>query len=351
MKLRSWNRTTAVALFLVFAVVAASGGCARLRTAADETPQEGRSGRYSGAPAVEGDTGVVSPSQPQTGPKGDVAPGVAEQDRLIVRTKSMRLQVKSTVAAVERIRALTKQHDGIITDLQVATDTDEWIYRYDASGVPSDTPLRGWVTVRIPGDKVDAFSEAVAALGVVKSQSEGSEDVTQQHVDLSARLANLKAEEARLREFFDAAKNVSEMLSIEQELARVRGEIESLDAQVKYLERQAALATVTIELVEDKPVVRPEGESWGFREAITEGVRGAARVLTAAVSLLIASSPIWVVGLVVFFVVRATVRRRRARTEAPVGSGLPTEHGSADVGSGASAGRAGSASSTPGQDE
>ena len=130
---------------------------------------------------------------------------------------------------------------------------------------------------------------------------------------MSARLANLRAEEARLRTFFDDAKNVSEMLAIEQELSRVRGEIESLDAQVKYLERQAAMATVTIELTEDKPVVRPEGESWGFIEAITTGIRGAANVLTFAITFLIATAPLWIAALAAFFVVRAVIRRRKAK--------------------------------------
>lgn len=324
MKLRGSKRVTAVSLVLVLAVLVLAAGCARLATVSD-TSQESKGGGSVGAPTVEGDSGVVAPGEPFGAPRGDVATTVEAGDRLVVRTRSMRLQVKSTADAVDRIRTLVKDHDGVITDLQVATDTDEYVYRYDESGIASDMPLRGWVTVRVPADKLDAFAEAVAALGTVKSQSEGSEDVTQQHVDLSARLENLKAEEARLREFFDAAKNVTEMLAIEQELSRVRGEIESLDAQIKYLERQAAMATVTIELVEDKPVVRPEGESWGFLEAITEGVRGAARVLTAAVTVLIASSPIWLVGLVVFFVVRASVRRRKARSAAPSGVSFPAQ--------------------------
>jgi hypothetical protein len=168
------------------------------------------------------------------------------------------------------------------------------------------------VTVRVPAAAFEAFVDEVSALGTVKYQSEATEDVTQQHVDLAARLENLRAEEKRLREFFDAAKNVNEMLAIEQELSRVRGEIESLDAQVKYLERQAAMATVTIELTEPKPVVRPDGESWGFADAITNGFRGAAGVIKIAITALIATSPLWLTGLALLAVIRAIVRRRRA---------------------------------------
>ena len=69
-------------------------------------------------------------------------------------------------------------------------------------------------------------------LGKVLSESSADDDVTQQHVDLKARLTNAKAEEARLRTFFDQAKSVTDMLAIERELARVRGDIESMTAQL-----------------------------------------------------------------------------------------------------------------------
>lgn len=245
--------------------------------------------------------------------------GVAQEtDRMVIRTQTMRLEVESTPDAVEKIRDLTSANGGAITDLQVATETDDWIYRYDESGytVGDGAALRGWVTVRVPADSLDAFVEAARALGTVKYQSEGTEDVTQQHVDLSARLSNLRAQEERLRTFFEAAKNVEEMLAVETELNRVRQEIESMDAQVKYLERQAAMATVTIELTEKRPVVRPEGDDWGFRDAITSGFRGAANVMTFAIAFIIATAPLWLVALLAFFVIRAILRHRRAKRAA-----------------------------------
>ncbi|MRR13521.1 DUF4349 domain-containing protein [bacterium] len=238
----------------------------------------------------------------------------ATKDRMIIRTQTMRLEVKSTPDAVDSIRSMATKYSAVITDLQVATETDDWLYRYDEYGytVGDGAALRGWVTVRVPADQLQAFVDDAMALGTVKFQSEGSEDVTQQHVDLSARLENLRAEEQRLRSFFDAANNVQEMLAVEVELNRVRGEIESLDAQVKYLERQAAMATVTIELTEERPVVRPDGEDWGFKDAITDGFRGAANVLTFSIALLIATAPLWLLALVAFFVIRFIVRKRRA---------------------------------------
>ena len=249
---------------------------------------------------------------------GDSGGGEEESGAMVIRTKTMRLEVSSTADAVDRVREITRSHEGTVSSMQVASG-DEWIYHYDETGniVGDGTAVRGWVTVRVPTDSYEDFVAEVGDLGTIRYQSESTDDVTQEHVDMSARLANLKAQETRLREFFDAAKDVDDMLAIEEELGRVRGEIESLDAQITYLERQAAMATVSVELVEPDDIVTPAGESWGFADAITSGIRGAAAVLTGALTVIIASAPVWLAGLVVFLVVRAVRRRRRAAPPAP----------------------------------
>lgn len=264
---------------------------------------------------------VASDSMPQEGgaalpEEGDTG---ADGDRLVIRSKILRLEVDSTPEAITEIQELLRLRSGTVTDMQVATDSEDWLYRYDENGYPvgDGTALRGWVTVRVPTAAYEDFVADVMEVGVVKYQSEATSDVTQQHIDLTARLENLRAQEARLREFFDAAVNVTEMLAIEEELGRIRGEIESMDAQVTYLERQAAMATVTIELTEPRALVAPGGDSWGFRDAITNGLRGAAGLLTWLLMAVIASSPLWIGGLVLYFPIRALVRRRRAAAWAP----------------------------------
>jgi hypothetical protein len=307
-----------VAVLLVLAVAAV--GLAGCKGTGQESADSSAVGTVGGvAPAAPSDTRGENLATDEAA-KGAGQDAAATTDRMVIRTQTMRLLVEDTADAVSSIRDLASKHSAIVSDLQVATDTDEWLYRYDQYGYATGdgAALRGWVTVRVPSESLDAFVAEAMKLGTVKYQSEGSEDVTQQHVDLTARLANLQAEEERLRTFFDAATDVQDMLAIETELNRVRAEIESLDAQVKYLERQAAMATVTIELTEDKPIVRPEGESWGFKDAITSGFRGAAAVINFAVAFAIATAPLWVIALIAFFIIRAIVRRRRtSRVEQP----------------------------------
>ena len=304
-----WAAIVAVAL-----MTGTLAGCAAVNEIASDE-YRGDVAVAPGAPVEEQEALSTDGGAVTYGDDGTDAAAVSDADRLVIRSKMMRIEVESTSETVESIRDLAKTHSGIITQLQVATDDESPIYRYDEYGysVGDGSALRGWVTVRVPAETFEAFVDEVIALGTVKYQAEDSDDVTQQHVDLSARLANLQAEEARLREFFDSAVKVEEMLAIEAELARVRGEIESLDAQVKYLERQAAMATVTIELTEPKAVVRPEGDSWGFSDAITSGFRGAAEVVKFVIAVGIATAPIWVVGILAFFVIRAVIRARRRK--------------------------------------
>lgn len=243
---------------------------------------------------------------------GDVTANVPEADRLIIRNKTLRIEVKKVADSINGIKAASKKHGGVITGMQVATDSGSPIYRNDPSGSVSDgTALLGYVVVRVPADKFEAFVSEVSGLGTVRYEAETSDDVTQQHVDLAARLENLRAEEKRLREFFTAAKDVKDMLAIEQELSRVRGEVESLDAQVKYLERQAAMATVTIDLNEPQAIVRPGGENWGFGDAVTTGFRGAAGAIQLIIVIAITLAPFLAIAAVLFFVIRAIVRKRR----------------------------------------
>jgi hypothetical protein len=183
------------------------------------------------------------------------------------------------------------------------------------SSVPS--PASATATLRVPAADLEALIADVSELGVVVTQTGSASDVTEQYIDLAARMKNLKAEEARLRSFFDRAEKVSELLAVETELARVRGDIEALQAQIDYLERQVAKATLTVSMSESGPIVRPESGDWGFVEAITLGIQAAARVLTTLITGLIAIAPLLLLAGLVVWIVRAVRKRRGKGTPAP----------------------------------
>lgn len=320
-----WSTVVLVAISVM--ALALTAGCGLV--ARDESARQSNGGQGSGAV-----TGVApspteeygAPTQDSVGvpeadnSKGPVPPGSGEDAstvpadlRLVIRTVDMRVEVDDVDESVEAIRKAVESRKGIVTDLQVSTDEDIPIYRpYVEGSTASDgAPLSGYITVRVPADTLEAFIAQMGELGKVVRQAENESDVTQQHIDLQARLKNLQATETQLRDFFGRAKNVTEMLAIQQELSRVRGEIEAMQAEIAYLERQAAMSTVTVELIGPAPVVRPQGENWGFRDALTRSVRSFVETINMLIVLVGALAPIALIALAVFLIARYFVRRRR----------------------------------------
>jgi hypothetical protein len=314
--------TASIALVLVAALLS---GCA-----GDRLTRQSGGGPAAVAPPAETVTSDgysgASGSVPQSSKSVASAGSAVQPDAqpMVVSTVGMSLEVKSLDAAVAAVRTLATKYGASISSLSTNAGgtplpTPQPVDG-SSSSVSAPTPGGATITLRIPAAQLAAAEKDVAALGRVVSQSSSQDDVTQQHVDLKARLKNLQAEESRLRTFFLKAKNVNEMLAIEQELSRVRGEIESMQAQVTYLERQAALATMTISLSEPGALVSAGTGGWGFGESFRDGVRAAAYVVRGLITTILAFSPLMLIALVLFFVVRAMMRRRRRSMESRAAS-------------------------------
>jgi uncharacterized membrane-anchored protein len=126
--------------------------------------------------------------------------------------------------------------------------------------------------LRVPAPR---FAEALAALeelGRVRERRVSGQDVSEEFVDLQARVRNLERHEQQLLTFMDRATKVSDLLAIEQELARVRGEIEGLTGRLRVLGNQVELATIEVALRQ-----KPEKISTGFWDigATVDRIRGA----------------------------------------------------------------------------
>lgn len=273
----------------------------------------------SGAPASTGGTVGKSVVGPTTGttanpPSADALPSPSSAP-MVVAQSSMAMTVSDVGAGVESVRHVVAGLGGTIADLSVSTGSD-------ASGpTPVDAsskdpvarqPSSANLTIRIPAAQLGAAQTKLSALGTIDAQSESQSDVTQQHVDMSARLTNLKAEETRVRGFLARAGSVRELLDIERELTRIRGDIESMQAQVDFLQRQAAMATLTLTLSKPGALVRPAGSGWGFGDAVAQGIQAAVAVVRVLTAGAIALSPLAALAVVVWLAVRL-VRRARGR--------------------------------------
>lgn len=217
--------------------------------------------------AVSEAAGAQGPAGPE-GADGAMAFQVVEEDvrRKIVSTADTNLAVEDVEAAVVQVRTIAESLGGFIQTLTTSGTGDA---------------QRAQVTSRVPSERFFLALERIEALGEVHSRNVGSEDVTEQHIDLQARLKSAQREEESLLRLLDKAEAVFEILEIERELFRVRGEIERLEAQLQFLERRVDLATLTVNLF--APEARPGTPPWASVNIEVPDVAGAVDEVTALI--------------------------------------------------------------------
>jgi hypothetical protein len=174
-------------------------------------------------------------------------------------------------------------------------------------------------TVKVPTDQIDATLAVIRSLGRVQDESRGSEDVTAQSVDLDARLANARRTEQRLVAVLaQRTGKVSDVLEVEREIARVRGEIEQMEGSRKRLTTRIDFATIDLRFEEERhagltdssPSVPSE-----LRNAAVDGLRSAVECTIGLMLLLLRIGPTTALGAAALaWPLRALWRRRfRAR--------------------------------------
>ena len=154
-------------------------------------------------------------------------------DRKVISTARLSVEVESVEMAIAQARDLAAGLGGFVERL--------------SSGGGSSDP-RAELTIRLPQHAFDLALEQIEDLGRVHSRELGSEDVTEQFIDLSARLRSMEREEESLLALLERSQSVLEVLSVEKELARIRSGIEQFQAQLDYLERRVDLATIRVSL-------------------------------------------------------------------------------------------------------
>lgn len=226
-------------------------------------------------------------------PSGSPSPARA---RMIIRTGQISLEVDDFAAGQARVNALAAAAGGFVSGS--SEQTDEKNRRY------------GSITCRVPSDRWDSFVQSIRGIGKVLSQSSNGNDVTEEYYDIEARLlAQLKLEEELLALMESARKGgLSDLLEIEREVARVRGEIESMQGRKRYLAEQSALSTLTVELKEPMALIEVQP---GAFDPLWRSISESARVFSESVGALVTLGAAALPWMIVAFGLWKLVRRSR----------------------------------------
>ncbi len=222
--------------------------------------------------------------------------------QMIERTASLSLTVKEMNAARTALEELAKQHHGYFAELNTVGQSD--------AGRTLSASLR------VPAAELDATLAELRKLGQLGEEKQGGEEVSQQYVDLKARLDNARHTEKRLTELLTKrAAKLKDVLDVERELAGKREEIERMEAQQRNIENQVHYASIDLKLSEEyKPALNlaPPAAATRMRNALVDGYHSAMDSALNVLLFLLQVGPsilFWL--LLLFFPARWSWRRLR----------------------------------------
>lgn len=191
--------------------------------------------------------------------------------RKVIVTHSLTLEVENLLSAFQSAIDLAAMQGGYTTETNRMRNDDGSYF--------------GRVVMRVPAGAVSGLLEKLRGFGKVSSENSTGEDITDEYVDLEARLKNMRASEARLQGLLiRRTQKLADVLAVEKELTRVRGDIESFEAQKRNWEILTSLVTIQVDLVEPKGAFPSFYRMWNpIRTALGEALEGFAGSLHAMI--------------------------------------------------------------------
>lgn len=236
-------RQKSVWLALLVALSLILGGCAG--SAQNAAPESGGPGgrassTSSPSPTVAADLPAGSPRAGSVtfldtaeNPGAVTAPAV---DRKIIQNAEVELGVRDVDEALNAVTQALAQSGGYVQENRV-TGTREQGRQVS-------------MTLRVPSGSFGSLLDLLRELGEVRSLRQWTNDVTEEYLDLEARIETGEAHLAQLNKLYERSGTISEMIELEREIARVTAELESLKGRYAFLANQVAFSTVTVSMYE-----------------------------------------------------------------------------------------------------
>jgi hypothetical protein len=222
-------------------------------------------------------------------------------DRLIIRTGTMTIIVVDVQDAADKVAAIANGAGGLV----VSTDSHH-----------EGDMLYATVTIKVPAEAFDNVMSDLRKLAVkVDSENSSTQDVTEQYVDLDARVKVLQETEQQLMTFLDQTKNVDETLKVYNELTNVRSQIDSIQGRINYLQKSAAMSTITVQVRPQESTAIVQETGWSPMKVVRSVLRWLVSALEflfyAMVFLVFGLLPVLILLAIPVLIVRAIWRRLR----------------------------------------
>jgi Domain of unknown function (DUF4349) len=301
--MRATTRLAAVTLAGMLALAGAVGlaACSAKQnsapsTSAERAPAPGAAGAGDADYKAEAPTAVPAPAVQDNGQQ---APTKIEPDvRSLIYTGSIGVRVENVVEAADKATDIATGVGGVIGGDRRTLD-----------GAKSEAQL----TLRVPADKFTPVLDQLAKLGVEESRSVQADDVTEQLVDLDARVASQQASVDRVRALLAKANTIGEVVSVESELTRRVADLDSLKQRRAKIGGLVALSTITVNLHGTAaPEPGPKEPETGFLAGLRSGWAGFLSSVKVVLTVAGYMLP-WIIAIGVPIWALVWVMRRRRR--------------------------------------
>jgi Domain of unknown function (DUF4349) len=216
-------------------------------------------------------------------------------ERQIIKTGWMRVEIKDYSGDLAKIKSIIAKHQGYISGENESS---------------TEYSLINSLTIRVPSTEFDSLVQDITKVAhKVDNKTINLNDVTEEFIDIEARLKTKKEVEQRYMEILKKAQTVQDILLVEQQLRMIQEEIEAKEGRLKYLQNQVSLSTLSLEIHQDF-AAQPGFKFFGkLGEALKGGWKG---FLNVIVGLIYIWPLILVAGGTLFWIFK---RRRKKRSE------------------------------------
>jgi Domain of unknown function (DUF4349) len=171
--------------------------------------------------------------------------------------------------------------------VDIAQGAGGLLFSMQTSQSDQDVINSGSVTVKVPSDQYTRVLDQLRSLGTVTAIQTNSQDVSGEYVDLSARLKNQQAQQAILIALMAKATTIQDSIAVQNQLSQVTGEVERIEARIRFLDTQTTYATVNVNLIIPGVAVKPSEpglwEKSGIGDAFGTAIRLSANVISGMI--------------------------------------------------------------------
>ncbi|HEX9897048.1 MAG TPA: DUF4349 domain-containing protein [Dehalococcoidales bacterium] len=195
---------------------------------------------FSGKGSTESEITPYTPSEVTTEPSPPmvISQTISTTDRMIIRTGNVDIVVEDVQVAIDNITQLAESMQGFVVNSMT------W---------RSGNALYGTISIRVPADSYNNVLKMIRDTAIeVNSENTTASDVTEEYIDLKAKLSNLEATEKQLLLIMEKANTVEDILKVQSQLSNTRSEIESIKGSIQYIERTASMSLLQIQLQQAK---------------------------------------------------------------------------------------------------